>query len=94
MKAYNDIDLDPAMANIKLVQAFVIYYNVLKLHDPRLFLVIVQKHTQTHTYTQTQTHTQTNSDEYFILCISQSATIINKKYAKKLIQYARYKMAS
>ena len=35
LKAYSDLDLDPIMPNIELVQAFFIYYKVFKFCVPR-----------------------------------------------------------
>ena len=66
LKAYNDLDLDLMMLNIKLVRAILIYYKVLKFHVPRwIFLVILKN-----------THTHTDSGEYSIVAFSKNTTII------------------
>ena len=35
LKTYSDLNLDPMMLNIELVQAIFIYYNVIQFHVPR-----------------------------------------------------------
>ena len=35
LKADSDLDLDPMMLNIEIVQPIFIYYNIFKFHVPR-----------------------------------------------------------
>ena len=61
-KFHRDLDLDPTMPNIELVQHIFIYNNVFKFYVSRLVtLKISCKHTHTHTHTHARTHARTHT---------------------------------
>ena len=67
-KSHHDLDLDRTMANVELIRAILIYYNMFQVSSGLNYNYFssYRVHRQTDTKTDTQTHRHTDGDEYSI----------------------------
>ena len=65
------LDLDLTMPDVELVRAIYIYYNMFKLIDSLISLVIVYTDRQTERQTDSQAGRRTHGHEYFIVAVDK-----------------------